>query len=85
MDGEETVQLYIRDLVASTSRPILELKGFKKIAFEAGETKKVEFHLSKDQLSFYNSSGDLIFEPGEFDISVGTSSAELQTQRIELN
>ncbi len=83
--GEEIVQLYIRDVVATISRPVLELKGFKKMMIETGETKKVEFQLSKEDFSFYNMDGDLVFEPGEFVFSVGTSSEKLLTQRIEVN
>jgi len=84
-NGEEVVQLYIRDIVASTSRPVLELKGFTKLMIAVGETKKVEFKLTKTDLSFYDRNGDHVFEPGEFNISVGTSSAKLLTQKIEIN
>ncbi len=84
VDGEEVVQLYIRDRVASISRPVLELKGFEKLMIKTGEMKKVVFDLSESDFSFYNANGDLVFEPGEFDISVGTSSTQRLTQRIEI-
>ncbi|WP_425392124.1 beta-glucosidase BglX [Ekhidna sp.] len=85
MDGEEVVQLYIQDVAASLVRPIKELKGFEKVWFAAGETKTVEFTLSKDDLSFYNEMGELIFELGEFRISVGSNSRDLTTQSITIN
>lgn len=85
MDGEEIVQLYIRDLVATTSRPVLELKSFEKITLKSGASKRVKFELTKEDLSFYNQFGDLIFEPGEFEISIGASSADLMTEKIEVN
>ncbi|SNT34551.1 beta-glucosidase [Ekhidna lutea] len=85
MDGEEVVQLYIQDVAASLVRPIKELKGFEKVWFAAGETKAIKFMLSKDELSFYNEMGELVFEPGEFRISVGSNSRDLNTQSITLN
>jgi beta-glucosidase len=73
-EGEEVVQLYIRDRVASVTRPIQELKSFEKIALKVGEKKTVKFTLTKDELGFYNNYGEFIMEPGEFDIMVGGSS-----------
>lgn len=73
--GEEVVQLYIRDLVASVTRPIKELKGFQKIQMEAGASQFVQFELSKKELSFYTSKGELVFEPGDFHFWIGSSSA----------
>ena len=78
------VQLYIRDRVASVSRPVLQLKGFDKRMIRVGETQTVKFTLTKEALSFYNNSGELVFEPGEFDISVGTNAAELLTRQLEV-
>lgn len=72
--GQEVVQLYIRDRVASHVRPVKELKGFEKIEIHAGESKTVHISLTEKELGFYNSSGEFIVEPGEFDILVGTSS-----------
>lgn len=85
MDGEEVVQLYIQDVFASLVRPTLELKGFEKIMIQAGETKSVQFKLSKESLSYYDASGSLIFEPGDFKIAVGPNSRELLTQSITIN
>ena len=82
--GEEVVQLYIRDLVASPVRPVLELKGFRNTSLQAGESQKITFELTRDELASYDQAGDLVFEAGEFEISVGTSSVELMTKRIEL-
>jgi len=74
VDGEEVVQLYIRDKVASIVRPIKELKGFKKILIKGGEKAEVNFILTDKELGFYNGAGEFLFEPGEFDVMVGTSS-----------
>lgn len=76
-DGEEIVQLYIRDLTASITRPVIELMNFKKIMIRAGESKLVEFTLSTDQLKFYNREMNYIVEPGRFKIFVGTNSNQL--------
>jgi len=73
-DGEEVVQLYIRDLVASVTRPVKELKAFKKLMIKKGETKKVEFVLSKKEFEFYNQKMVKTTEAGEFHIFVGSSS-----------
>lgn len=82
-DGHEVVQLYVRDLIASTTRPVKELKGFEKVALKAGETKTVRFELSKEDLKFYNFGIDFVFEPGEFDVMIGPNSQELKSTRIE--
>ena len=76
ISGEEVVQLYIRDKAASVTRPVKELKGFKKILLKAGESRKISFILTKNELGFYNNEGEFVFEPGDFDIWVGTSSAD---------
>jgi beta-glucosidase len=73
-DGEEVVQLYIRDLVGSVVRPVKELKGFKKIFLKKGEKKQVQFEITPENLKFYNDNLDFIFEEGDFDIFVGNSS-----------
>lgn len=85
VDGEEVVQLYIQDVAASLTRPIKELKGFKKIFIEAGKTETLQFTLTKNDLSFINDQGENVFEPGEFRISVGTNSRDLNTKAITLN
>ena len=74
--GQEVVQLYIRDLVGSVTRPVKELKGFKKIFLNPGETKTVTFNLSQDNLKFYNRQMNFVVEPGEFKVWVGPNSAE---------
>lgn len=72
--GEEVVQLYIRDKVASVVRPMKELKDFKKVYLKTGESKKISFTINKEKLSFYNSKLDWVAESGEFEIMIGTSS-----------
>ncbi|MCF7885076.1 MAG: beta-glucosidase BglX [Candidatus Marinimicrobia bacterium] len=82
--GKETVQLYIRDMVGTYSRPIKELKGFKKVALKPGQTKTVQFEINKDKLSYYNAQYEQIYEPGEFEIMVGGNSVDLLTTKFEL-
>lgn len=81
-DGAEVVQLYIRDMVGSITRPVKELKGFQKILLKKGESKKVTFDITPEDLKFYN--GDLKFdwESGEFDIMIGTSSEDVKHSKI---
>ncbi|WP_198679983.1 beta-glucosidase BglX [Aureibaculum luteum] len=74
-DGAEVVQLYIRDKVGSVTRPVKELKGFQKIFLKKGESKKVSFTLSIEDLKFYNSDLNFVAEPGDFDIAIEGSSA----------
>ncbi|QNL22160.1 beta-glucosidase BglX [Hyphobacterium sp. CCMP332] len=76
-NGEEVVQLYIRDLFGSITRPVKELKGFKKIKLDAGQTKTVEFTLNNENLSFYNSDLEFVAESGEFKVFVGGNSVDL--------
>lgn len=83
-DGQEVVQLYIRDLVASQTRPIKELKGFKKIALNKGESKTVEFTISPEDLKFYNQQLEFSSEPGVFKVFIGTDSQDLQETEFEL-
>nr|AGS53666.1 periplasmic beta-glucosidase [uncultured bacterium contig00097] len=73
--GEEIVQLYIRDLVGSTTRPVKELKGFKKIALKPGERTEVKFVITPDMLAFYNADLRFAAEPGDFHVFIGESSA----------
>ena len=75
--GDEVVQLYIRDEVSSVTRPIKELRGFRRITLEPGETKTVEFILGFDQLSFFNRDMRPVVEPGTFKIMVGGNSVDL--------
>ena len=74
-DGEEVVQLYVRDLVGNVTRPVRELKGFKRVAVGRGQTVRVEFELHTDDLAFYGRDNTLITEPGDFHVWIGGSSA----------
>ena len=74
-DGEEVVQLYVQDVVGTVTRPVKELKGFKKIFLKKGEKKTVEFTISPDDLRFYNIDMQFVAEPGDFNVYVGGSSA----------
>ncbi|MFA5329896.1 MAG: beta-glucosidase BglX [Prolixibacteraceae bacterium] len=76
-DGAEVVQLYIRDLVGTVTRPVKELKGFQKIFLKKGETQKVEFTLTEKDLRFYNSDLQFVSEPGDFNVFVGTNSEDV--------
>ena len=82
LTGKEVVQLYIRDLVGTITRPVQELKGFNKIELAPGETKQVSFEITPELLKFYN--GDLKFdwEAGDFEIMVGTNSKEVKKVKI---
>jgi beta-glucosidase len=75
-DGEEVVQLYVRDLVGSIARPVKELKGFRKVAIKAGETKEVKFEISAKDLAFYTRAKKWETEAGDFTLWVGTNSTE---------
>jgi beta-glucosidase len=75
--GEEVPQLYIRDLLASVARPLMELKGFQRVFIKAGETKHIEFKILPEMLSMLNKDLQTVIEPGEFRIMVGPSSNEL--------
>lgn len=75
-EGKEVVQMYIRDMVGSVTRPVKELKGFEKISLTPGESKQVSFTISTDDLKFYTRDMSFKAEPGDFKVFVGTSSAE---------
>lgn len=75
--GEEVVQLYVRDVTGSVTRPVKELKGFRKISLEQGERKTVEFTLSEEDLSFYRADMSYGAEPGQFTVFVGSSSRDV--------
>ena len=78
-DGDEIVQLYIHDKVASISRPVRELKGFKRIHLNAGESKDVSFDITPDLLKFYDANLKEVLEPGQFDLMIGASSINNKT------
>ena len=77
--GEETVQLYLRDMVGSVTRPVKELKGFRKVLLNPGESKQVEFDITVDDLKFYNSDLQFVAEPGEFQVFIGGSSEKVKS------
>jgi beta-glucosidase len=81
-DGEETVQLYIRDPVASISRPVKELKQFQKVLLKAGESMDVTFTIKTEDLRFYNYDLKYDWEPGEFEIMIGGNSRDVKTARV---
>jgi beta-glucosidase len=78
-DGDEIVQLYIRDVVSSGSRPIMELKDFSKIHLRAGETKNIAFTITPEKLMFYNYELKKVLESGDFKVMIGPNSANVQT------
>ncbi len=83
--GDEVVQLYIRDLIASVTRPVMELKGFKRATIGPGASRKITFILPVELLAFYDKNMDLAVEPGEFEVKVGSSSEDIrQTGKFTL-
>ncbi|MDR2562984.1 MAG: beta-glucosidase BglX [Prevotellaceae bacterium] len=82
--GKEVVQLYIRDLVGSITRPVKELKGFRKIFLQAGETQTVSFKIDRSLLEFYNSDLKLVCEDGEFELMIGSDSRSVKSARFVL-
>lgn len=83
-DAEETVQLYIRDVTASISRPVKELKGFARVHIPAGESHEVTFSITPDMLSYYDAEGNTVLEEGEFVIMTGPNSKEVSTAVMRL-
>lgn len=80
--GVEIIQLYIHDCFASIARPVKELKNYQRVTLQPGETKKVEFTLTVDDLKFYNADLKFVYEPGYFEIMVGPDSRHLNVKRI---
>ena len=78
-DGTEVVQLYIRDLVGSVTRPVKELKGFERIFLKAGESKTVQFNITPEMLKFYNYDLQYVCEPGDFQVMIGGDSEQVKT------
>lgn len=76
--GEEVVQLYIHDALASTPRPVKELKGYRRLKLEPGETRRITFHLPVDQLAFYDLDSKLVLEAGQIEVMVGSSSEDIR-------
>ena len=83
-EGSEVVQMYIRDLISSVTRPVKELKGFQKVFLNPGEKKTVELEIRPESLAFYNIEMKYVVEPGEFEIMIGTSSRDSDLQKIVL-
>ena len=83
-DGSEVVQLYTRDMVGSITRPVKELKGFKKIFLKAGESKTVSFSISAQDLKFYNSDLKFVAEPGDFKVFIGGNSRDVKEAAFKL-
>lgn len=83
-EGKEVVQMYIRDLVGSITRPVKELKGFQKISLKAGESKDISFKISVEDLKFYNADLKFVAEPGDFKIFIGTNSRDNSEASFQL-
>ncbi|MDB4134269.1 glycoside hydrolase family 3 C-terminal domain-containing protein [Flavobacteriaceae bacterium] len=84
MDGDEVVQLYIRDKVSSVTRPVKELKGYKRVHLKVGETKNVIFEITPESLAFYDIDMNYVVEPGSFNIMTGSSSHFKSLKTVEL-
>jgi beta-glucosidase len=82
--GAEVVQLYIRDLVSSVTRPVKELKGFRKVWLKPGERTAVTLDITPALLSFYDINMKYVVEPGDFEIMVGNSSRDVDLQKLTL-
>ena len=83
-DADEVVQLYIRDVVGSISRPVKELKGFQRIHLKAGESQAVTFTITPDLLKFYDYNLNYVLELGEFDIMIGPKSRDVKKKALTL-
>lgn len=83
-DGEEVVQLYIRDMVGTVVRPVKELKNFRKVLIAKGESKEISFTITADDLRFYNEQLKYIYEPGDFKLFIGTSSDRVKEAAFQL-
>ena len=82
--GDEVVQLYIRDPVATMTRPVKELKGFQRVTLQPGEKRRVEFVLGHEHLGFWNREMRYVVEPGEFRVMVGSNSADVIETKFEV-
>lgn len=83
-DGKEVVQLYIKDIYATCSRPVMELKGFQKISLKAGKSKTVEFEIGRKQLEYYDHSLKQVVEPGDFEIMIGHDSQHVNKATLTI-
>jgi len=82
-DGAEIVQLYLRDMVGSVTRPVKELKGFQKVFLKAGETRNISFTITPEDLKFYNYDLRYDWEPGEFLVMIGGNSRDIKSATVE--
>ena len=80
--GAEVVQMYIRDDYSSVPRPVKELKGFKRVVLEPGQSEKVTFTIDAEMLSFYNEKMKWVIEPGDFTVMIGTASDNTQSVKF---
>jgi len=83
-EGTETVQMYIRDLVSSVTRPVKELKGFERVSLRPGESRTVGIDITPESLAFYDVNMKYVVEPGEFEVMVGSSSRDSDLQKVIL-
>ena len=83
-DADEIVQLYIRDIFASVSRPVKELKGFRRIHLKAGEEQTVTFPITRDLLTYYDANGNQVFEPGDFEVMIGPNSRDVKRATVKI-
>jgi len=83
--GDEVVQLYIRDPVASMTRPVKELKGFQRVSLQPGQKRRVEFVLGPEHLGFWNGEMRYVVEPGEFQVMVGANSVDVLEAKFNVN
>jgi len=81
-DGKEIVQLYIRDVYSTSTRPVKELKAFRKIFLKAGESVEVAFDLTTEDLKYYNHDLDYVCEPGDFDVMIGPNSRDVKAAKL---
>jgi beta-glucosidase len=82
MQGDEVVQLYIKDLLSSVVRPVMELKGFQRVHLLPGEEKEIKFSITPELLSMLNADLKTVVEPGDFRIMIGASSRDIRLREI---
>jgi beta-glucosidase len=82
--GDEVVQLYVRDVASSVTRPVKELKGFERVTLRPGEARTVTFALAPDAFTMWNEDMEEVVEPGQFHIMTGPNSVDLQTATLEI-
>lgn len=83
-DADEIVQLYIRDMVCSIARPVIELRGFRRIHLSAGESREVSFEVTPEMLKFYNAELEHVIEPGEFQIMIGADCKKVKKETLKV-